>query len=65
MECPGSREFTRANHGFKSQLLLAFTLQGCFRLSYLRWSRPVIYCDISLLTPLFVDFVMLSDMEAI
>ena len=64
MECPSSREFTRADHGFKTQLLLAVLL-GCSRLGNFRWSRPVIYCYITFFTPLLVDFIMLSDVETI
>lgn len=65
MESSSSREFTRANHGFKFQLLLAVAQLGRFCLGYLRWNCPVIHGDISFFTQLFVGFVMLSDVEAV
>jgi hypothetical protein len=67
MQGAGSRELSRSNHGFKSQMLLAITsiTLGCFRLGYFRWSRPVIHTYFSFFTPLLVDFIMLTDMEAI
>lgn len=64
MQSSGSCEFTRANHGFKCQLLLAVSL-SCFRLGYFWWNRPVIHWYVSVFTPLLVDFIMLTDMEAV